>query len=196
MSKSPARKRLLTVSVAAVAVSTTLAVGASPAAAHRSTADSKRLSEKKLRALETRTIGPVHAAQHAAQRADLRSPRARARRARAERAARSSSLRARSSALADAAEIGRWADPTTLPSVAIHSAVLSTGKVLFFGSVNRVVTLWDPKTGTSKTLESPKAADGTVANLFCAGQSFLADGRLLVTGNPKAPPARERPTRA
>ena len=47
--------------------------------------------------------------------------------------------------------------------------------------------LWDPATGATKRVDPPlwrDPADGLLkpANIWCAGQSFLADGRLLVTG--------------
>jgi hypothetical protein len=90
--------------------------------------------------------------------------------------------------------LGEWAvvkdpaDPTndlTLPLVAIHAALLRTGKVLFFAGdethPNKLDTikmvLWDPPAGgftdIAATMPSPR-------NLFCAGHAFLADGRLLV----------------
>jgi hypothetical protein len=37
--------------------------------------------------------------------------------------------------------------------------------------------LWDPATGERKTLDQPLGGD-----LFCAGHTFLSDGRLLVAG--------------
>lgn len=90
--------------------------------------------------------------------------------------------------------MGEWAvvkdpaDPTndlTLPLVAIHAALLRTGKVLFFAGdethPNQLDTvkmvLWDPPAGgftdIAATMPDPR-------NLFCAGHAFLADGRLLV----------------
>lgn len=90
--------------------------------------------------------------------------------------------------------LGEWAvvkDPANpaqdleLPLVAIHAALLRTGKVLFFAGdendPNRLDTvkmvLWDPRTGgytdIAATMPAPR-------NLFCAGHAFLADGRLLV----------------
>jgi hypothetical protein len=90
--------------------------------------------------------------------------------------------------------LGEWAvvkdpaDPTTdleLPLVAIHAALLRTGKVLFFAGdetdVNALdkvkMVLWDPPAGgwtdIAATMPAPR-------NLFCAGHAFLSDGRLLV----------------
>ena len=52
--------------------------------------------------------------------------------------------------------------------------MLHTGKVLlFFG--NPLAALWDPSTGNVQEVPAP-------ADVFCAGQSFLPDGRLLLAG--------------
>jgi hypothetical protein len=68
----------------------------------------------------------------------------------------------------------------------IHMALLPTGKVLAFaGSGNDEqrladpypAELWDPETGVSREIDQPLQGD-----LFCAGQAFLPDGRLLVAG--------------
>ena len=85
--------------------------------------------------------------------------------------------------------------------MAIHGAVLPTGKVLWFsypknptprfggaGAPNTAQAwLWDPATGTNRQVDPPlwrDPADGQLkpANIWCAGQSHMADGRLLVTG--------------
>jgi hypothetical protein len=76
--------------------------------------------------------------------------------------------------------------------LAIHAALLHTGKVLFFsGSSNNPVNLnpgdaeedfrsivWDYEAGTFFRPFTP-------IDFFCAGQSFLPDGRLLVAGGTK-----------
>ena len=82
----------------------------------------------------------------------------------------------------------------------IHTAMLPTGKVMFFSYPRRLLNpannrgyawLWDPSKGTGEDawtdVKPPMwtdPADGVEkpANIWCAGQSFLADGRLLVTG--------------
>ena len=92
--------------------------------------------------------------------------------------------------------VGEWAtvkDPANpsqdleLPLVAIHAAILRTGRVLFFAGdetdPNRLdivkMVLWAPSFGgfsdIAGTMPAPR-------NLFCAGHAFLADGRLLVAG--------------
>ncbi|MGQ0604830.1 MAG: Calx-beta domain-containing protein, partial [Anaerolineales bacterium] len=77
---------------------------------------------------------------------------------------------------------GHWSEVMPLPVVPIHLHLLPTGQVLFWdrhhdmfdwdGNPRR----WDPVTGALTM------AQGVDYDLFCAGHSFLADGRLLVTG--------------
>ena len=88
---------------------------------------------------------------------------------------------------APAAEAGEWelAD-RTFAHLPVHAALLHSGKVLAFGGSGNDETslrsphpaeLFDPRSGTVETVEGPLAGD-----VFCAGHSFLPDGRLLVAG--------------
>jgi hypothetical protein len=80
-------------------------------------------------------------------------------------------------AVDDPALVGRWDAPLQWPVVAVHAIVLHTGKVLFYRgdeSTPRAYT-WDP--ATEQTAFTPP---GT--NIFCSGHSFLADGRVFVSG--------------
>ena len=98
---------------------------------------------------------------------------------------------------------GRWAAPFSIPVMGIHAALLPTGKVMWFsyprnpaprhggGGVNDPNTaqawLWDPATGGTRRVDPPlwrDPADGQLkpANIWCAGQTFTADGRLVVFG--------------
>ena len=82
-------------------------------------------------------------------------------------------------ASADPKVVGEWSPMTTFPVSATHTHLLPTGKVMFFGEFDEGLSppqLWDPDTGTLSNLP---LAD---YNIFCAGHSYLADGRLLVTG--------------
>lgn len=86
------------------------------------------------------------------------------------------------------ASIGRWSIlnvPAESRVNAIHAALLPTGKVLIIaGSGNSSMNfaagsfktlLWDPKTDQFKLIPTPD-------DLFCAGHTFLPDGKLLVAG--------------
>ena len=61
------------------------------------------------------------------------------------------------------------------PVHAIHTHLLPTGKVMFYGRDDDA-RLWDPATNTFSSI----ARAGF--NIFCTGHSFLPDGRLLLTG--------------
>jgi galactose oxidase len=83
--------------------------------------------------------------------------------------------------------------------VPIHTHVLPTGKVLFWGrrnppgtrdfpSLNQRQThsfIWNPANPLAPakpTSNQPADSHGNPINLFCSGHTFLEDGRLLVTG--------------
>src|SRR5262249_15569635 len=74
-------------------------------------------------------------------------------------------------------QAGRGGPRTPLHAVAIHSALLPSGRILFwqgdFASGGQQYVL-DPQTGNVTHVPDAKA------DLFCAGQAVLADGRVLV----------------
>lgn len=76
---------------------------------------------------------------------------------------------------------GAWDAPFPLPLIAIHSALLPTGKVLLFSAEHGVPGIhgWvlDPQTLDLTEVDPPPPW-----NPDCAGHSFLPDGRLLVAG--------------
>jgi len=97
--------------------------------------------------------------------------------------------------------------PFTLPTYAINSVMLPTGKVLFysFPPVDDAgarpnegrAALWDPAKGTGAGAftdvtppEMDVDGDGDLepAAIWCSGQSLLNDGRVLVTGGNSAFP--------
>lgn len=71
-------------------------------------------------------------------------------------------------------ESGSWSDPFPWPVVAVHLSLLPDGRVLSWG-LEGTPQVWDPAAGDFTAVPSP-------AWLFCAGHSFLSDGRLLVSG--------------
>ena len=80
----------------------------------------------------------------------------------------------------DPAQVGQWSSPTTLPIVPIHTSMLPNGKLLIFDSATNSGTnprVWDP---VARTFTEVPYND--TANLFCAGHTPLADGRILVVG--------------
>lgn len=89
-------------------------------------------------------------------------------------------------AAASASAQGRWSTPFIIPVVGITSVLLHTGKVLFWSydpnyyhvpsnSTTGVAYLWDPATGGGKAIAPPE-------NIWCAGQTVLADGRVFIAG--------------
>ena len=77
--------------------------------------------------------------------------------------------------------IGQWSQPFPLPLIAIHSALLPTGRVLLFSAEHGVPGIhgWvlDPESLALTEVAPPQGW-----NPDCAGHSFLGDGRLLVAG--------------
>jgi hypothetical protein len=155
------------------------------------------LSERQLRSFEQGVLGPAHAAEHASQRQALKRGGSRAVKA----AADSGPATLAASTTTDPAVAGRWGAPFPIPVMGIHSALLPTGKVLWWSypiNPNRPygdpsypntaqAWLWDPASGATKRIDPPLVRDPDTgqmqpANIWCSGQSFLADGRLLVTG--------------
>ncbi len=176
---------------AVLAAALTLAVPRA-AADHDAPEGVSGLSEEQLRAVETETLGPKHAAEHAIQRALARERNGSA----AARATSSAPAedRARAAVAGPPAQVGRWSAPFSIPIFGIHAVMLPTGKVMWWaypqgieGPNTAQAWLWDPRTGATKRVDPPlwlDPADGQLkpANIWCSGNSFLADGRVLVTG--------------
>jgi len=79
-------------------------------------------------------------------------------------------------------QTGAWGEVIDFPTVPIHAHLLPTGQVMFWDRHNENPVwdgnpyLWNPTTGLIT------ATSVLTYDLFCAGHSFLPDGRLLVTG--------------
>ncbi|HWZ42268.1 MAG TPA: Ig-like domain-containing protein [Candidatus Saccharimonadales bacterium] len=80
----------------------------------------------------------------------------------------------------DPTQAGQWTAPFNWPIVAINLAVLKTGEVISWdgppANGGSSVTLWNPSGGTFSSV--PNSA----SNMFCDGQTFLNDGRMLTAG--------------
>jgi hypothetical protein len=172
---------------------------AQPAVSHAARVSSgvPGMSERELREIDTITLGPAHAAEHAEMRAAWR-----AQRKEGGQAADDPQVRARLVAAAaaeaaadDPAEVGRWdfSATVTFPIIAIHAVMLPTGKVMEFSFpkdpyVNSAQAwLWDPATGALTRRDPPlyrDPIDGQMkpANIWCSGHTFTADGELVVFG--------------
>ena len=85
-----------------------------------------------------------------------------------------------------ASKLGRWSSPFVIPVVGITSVLLHTGKVLFWsydpvgwndpnGANNGLAYIWDPSTRLGHNIPPPE-------NIWCAGQTVLADGRVFIAG--------------
>ncbi|MFP2926151.1 galactose oxidase-like domain-containing protein [Pyxidicoccus sp. 3LG] len=85
-------------------------------------------------------------------------------------------------ARAQPSEFGQWTHLGTWSMSATHANLLPNGKLFVFGEFEEGVAaplVWDPVSGVMGAAPVPDY------NIFCAGHSFLADGRLLVTGGHK-----------
>jgi hypothetical protein len=179
--------------IAAVLPIAPLPAAAAAQAGHADTClDQQR--EDKLNAREVALLGQSHAEEHAATRA---------RRCRValglekEEAAPT----AQAWAVPIAPELaGHWSAPLAIPVAGITTVLLNNGKVLFWAydpahyqdpdnSNTGVSYLWDPASGAGSWLATPE-------NIWCGGQTILADGRVFLAGgnlrfpDPKAPPGQ------
>ncbi|HYF38268.1 MAG TPA: hypothetical protein VD930_01180, partial [Gemmatimonadales bacterium] len=73
-----------------------------------------------------------------------------------------------------AARVGSWTPPLAWPVVAVHLHLLPDGRVLSWGRTGNP-QLYQPADGSFT--EAP-----VETQVFCAGHTFLPDGRLLVSG--------------
>jgi hypothetical protein len=196
---TPARRGRRGLAAAVVGLAAVAVLPASAPAHGTSVASMSTAEETRLYRAERAILGPAHASEHRSQRAAMRDPRVRARVRREARraAARSARRRARK---ADAS-LGAWnSTPFNLDVMGIHAAMLPTGKVMFFSYPTNpskgdevkkhegLAVLWDPVTNRQVRKDPPINTDALgpnsqkTINIWCAGQSFLANGHLLVTG--------------
>ncbi len=78
------------------------------------------------------------------------------------------------------ATTGQWQDGPNLPYFPVHMSMMPTGKIIMWpgdgGVSGNDPRQLDPVTGTVTSLTAPGY------DIFCAGQSILPDGRMLVAG--------------
>ncbi len=79
--------------------------------------------------------------------------------------------------------IGQWSLVAPLPYYPVHTHLLPTGQVMFWGGSGEDGTgavtggdAWDPANQSVSILSKPGY------DIFCSGHSFLADGTLVVAG--------------
>lgn len=153
-------------------------------------------NEARLLARETAALGRGHAQEHA-----------QARRhhclvtlgLRAEDAGPPAAMLAAKSARPDLD--GKWSEPFVIPIDGISSVLLHNGKILFWAydpahyqdpdvSNIGVSYVWDPVLRTGHFVDTPE-------NIWCGGQTILADGRVFIAGgnlrfpDPKAPKGQQ-----
>jgi hypothetical protein len=83
------------------------------------------------------------------------------------------------------AVVGEWTGPINMPIVAVHMSLLPDGAVLAWGHPSTPpldggakVRVWDPTAAQPVFQE----VHNPFVDAYCSGHSFLADGRLLLTG--------------
>jgi hypothetical protein len=147
----------------------------------------KGMTERQLRAVETATLGPEHAHEHAQMRAAIRR-----RTELSEELAPSrplASTAADDEPVGDPSVVGEWETAKAVfDVVAIHAALLPTGKVMIWSypanprENHSRVYLWNPADGSLVENNPPDMDGNGPANIWCAGQTFTADGELLIFG--------------
>jgi hypothetical protein len=166
--------------------------------------------ESETRAIDTAVLGPEHAAEHAAvRRAERKWARLghqpHIRNSKDALSSRGAAPLANAGTEAPPSEVGQWTEaPFNLPTFAINSTVLPTGKVLFWGrppdplgadpraNVGQAA-LWSPWLGTGPDAfqdvappvidpDGPGGQPPAPAPIFCSGLSQLPDGEVVVAG--------------
>lgn len=89
---------------------------------------------------------------------------------------------------ANAATNGMWSPTFAWPMNGLHSIVLPTGKVLTYGTDasgntqdGRTMDIWDPALGFGANSHKT-TFDAARVNSFCGTATFLANGKLMVSG--------------
>jgi len=78
------------------------------------------------------------------------------------------------------ATVGKWDAPKSMTIIGVHATQLFGGNVLLWGHLGEP-QVWDPSTGNF-TQRSDPTCNNANCELFCAGETYLANGDLLVAG--------------
>ena len=81
--------------------------------------------------------------------------------------------------------VGQWSGLTHSDVDGHPRSAASTGNVLYFSygvGDTGIASIWDPVTNTSHRVNPPAGANTPHDNIWCAGQTLLADGRVIVVG--------------
>lgn len=134
------------------------------------------MSEAQLLRTETAVLGRGHALEHRGARREARRLRL-----------GPPEAPPRVHAVGAPQTVGSWFELSGIDDIdvtGIHAVLLRTGKVLYFNygpGETTVTALWDPNADPGgRTYENVAFPDGN--NVWCAGQTLLADGRVLVVG--------------
>jgi galactose oxidase-like protein/List-Bact-rpt repeat protein len=79
------------------------------------------------------------------------------------------------------ATFGRWASPQSIPVIALHLSLLTSGNALLWGHGGEP-QLMNMGGGGFTQVSNQTCTNPATCELFCSGHTFLADGRLLVAG--------------
>jgi hypothetical protein len=79
------------------------------------------------------------------------------------------------------AAVGRWSSTHSMPIIGLHLSLLPGGDALLWGHGGEP-QVWNAGGGSFTQVANTVCNDPLGCELFCAGHTFLADGRLLVAG--------------
>ncbi len=185
------RRPLLLLMIAAVAAALPVSVAAIgstaarpvPTSAAAATCDPltplDRTIERDQRRVDRRLFGREKVAKRARARAAARAAACRRERAASTRVADGTLHRAH--ATGSPTTVGQWGAAFAMNGVGIHATLMPNGKVLKFyanpayGDGPARAVVWDPVSGGQRRVDPP-------SNIWCAGQTLLADGRVMIAG--------------
>jgi len=76
------------------------------------------------------------------------------------------------------ADIGQWSAPVNIPTVAVHTASVPNGNIIFWKGQGQPTNLYEFNPTTNSVSSTPTVN----FDIFCAGHVLLADGRLFIIG--------------